>query len=49
MAGGNGNFNPTSFIVGALVVAVIGFGAYYFGGFAKDEADIKIELPNIKG
>ena len=44
---GGGGFNATSFIIGALVAAVVGFGAYYFGGFGKDEADIKVELPNV--
>ena len=49
MANNNGGFNTTSFLIGALVIAVVGFEAYYFGGFGKDEADIKIKLPDVKG
>jgi len=49
MANNVGDFNATSFIIGALIVAVVACGVYYFGDFGKDEADIKIELPAIKG
>ena len=48
MAGNSGNSKFLYFVVGALVVAVAGFALYEFGGFGKDEADIKIELPDVK-
>ena len=33
------------FIIGALSVAVIGAGIYYFGGYAKqDQADLSITV-----
>lgn len=41
----NGGNRAIYFIVGALVVAVIGFGIYYFGGYAQqDQADISITM-----
>lgn len=35
-------------LLGALIAVVVGFAVYHFGGFAGDEADIKIELPDVK-
>ncbi|WP_198670582.1 hypothetical protein [Oceanicella sp. SM1341] len=47
MATGNRG-SGLSFIVGALVVAVVGLGFYaYNGGFEKQDADITIDLPDV--
>ncbi len=48
MADGSSSRGVLHFILGGLVVIVAGFAIYHFGGFAEDEADIKIELPDVK-
>ena len=45
---GNANGKGLYFIVGALVVVVIGLVLYQTGALEQDEADIKIELPDVK-
>lgn len=44
-ANSNGGYGFIYFLAGALTLAVIGAGIYYFGGYAEqDEADISISV-----
>lgn len=43
-----GSQNFLYLIVGVLIAVVAGFALYEFAGVGKDEADIKIELPDVK-
>lgn len=48
MAGDSSSRGVLHVLLGALIAVVVGFAVYHFGGFGQDEADIKIELPDIK-